>query len=150
MLVYRNRQFRISRKHPLYGYCDTVTALCCNLENAVRFRQRQLLTVVRKAPADRSENEVSVLEEIMDSIPVMSKPYPVPSEDQYVYGYEFYDSLLKVTGNPDYLADGLPRQTAQQSIKKCVRDVKSYFASMKAYKKDKSAFTGMPRLPGYH
>ena len=150
MLVYRNRQFRISRKHPLYGYCDTVTALCCNLENAVRFRQRQLLTVVRKAPADRSENEVSVLEEIMDSIPVMSKPYPVPSEDQYVYGYGFYDSLLKVTGNPDYLADGLPRQTAQQSIKKCVRDVKSYFASMKAYKKDKSAFTGMPRLPGYH
>ena len=62
MSVYRNRQFRISRKHPLYGCCDTVTALCCNLENAVRFRQRQLLTVVRKAPADRSENEVSVLE----------------------------------------------------------------------------------------
>ena len=38
MSVYRNRQFRISRKHPLYGCCDTVTALCCNLENAVRFR----------------------------------------------------------------------------------------------------------------
>lgn len=46
MLVYRNRQFRISKKHPLYGYCDTVTALCCNLENAVRFRQRQVLTAV--------------------------------------------------------------------------------------------------------
>ena len=61
MSVYRNRQFRISRKQLLYGCCDTVTALCCNLENAVRFRQRQLLTVVRKAPADRSENEVSVL-----------------------------------------------------------------------------------------
>lgn len=150
MVVYRNRQFRISKKHPLYGYCDTVTASCCNLENAVRFRQRQLLTAVKKAPADRAENEVSVLREIMDSIPVMSKPYPVPSERRYVYGYEFYDSLLKVTENPDYLAGGLPRQTAQQSIKKCVRDVKSYFTSMKAYKRDKSAFTGMPKLPGYH
>ena len=50
MSVYRNRQFRISRKQLLYGCCDTVTALCCNLENAVRFRQRQLLAVVRKAP----------------------------------------------------------------------------------------------------
>ena len=62
MSVYRNRQFRISRKHPLYGCCDTAPALCCNLEKAVRFRQCQLLTVVGKAPADRSENEVSVLE----------------------------------------------------------------------------------------
>ena len=48
MLVYRNRQFRIGRKHPLYGYCDTVTALCYNLENAIRFRQRQLLAVVKR------------------------------------------------------------------------------------------------------
>lgn len=48
MLVYRNRQFRIDRKHPLYGYCDTVTALCCNLENTIRFRQRQLLAVVKR------------------------------------------------------------------------------------------------------
>ena len=48
MFVYRDRQFRIGRKHPLYGCCDTVTALCCNLENAVRFRQRQLLAVVKR------------------------------------------------------------------------------------------------------
>lgn len=150
MLVYRNRQFHISKKHPLYGYCDTVTALCCNLENAVRFRQRQLLTVVKKAPADRSENENFILAEVMDAIPVMSKHYQVPSENRYAYGYEFYNSLLKVTGNPDYHAEGLPRQSAQQSIKKCVRDLNSYFASMKAYKKDKSAFTGVPKIPGYH
>ena len=48
MFVYKDRQFRIGRKHPLYGCCDTVTALCCNLENAVRFRQRQLLAVVKR------------------------------------------------------------------------------------------------------
>ena len=48
MFVYRDRQFRIGRKHPLYGCCDTVTALCCNLKNAVRFRQRQLLAVVKR------------------------------------------------------------------------------------------------------
>lgn len=81
---------------------------------------------------------------------VMSKHYQVPSENRYAYGYEFYNSLLKVTGNPDYHAEGLPRQSAQQSIKKCVRDLNSYFASMKAYKKDKSAFTGVPKIPGYH
>lgn len=82
----------------------------------------------------------------MDAIPVMSKHYQVPSENRYAYGYEFYNSLLKVTGNPDYHAEGLPRQSAQQSIKKCVRDLNSYFASMKAYKKDKSAFTGVPKF----
>lgn len=150
MLEYRIRDFRINRKHVLFGYCDTVTSLCCNLENAVRFRQRQLITAVKKAPADRTENERSVITEIMDTLPLMSKPYPVPSEKRYTYGYGFYDSLLKLTENPDYLAEGLPRQTAQQSIKKCVRDVKGFFSSVKAYKKDKTGFTGVPQFPGYH
>lgn len=66
MSVYRNRQFRISRKQLLYGCCDTVTALCCNLENAIRFRQRQLLTVARKAPADRTGSEFFVLETTLE------------------------------------------------------------------------------------
>lgn len=150
MNIYRDREFHIDKKHKLYGYCDKVTSLCCNLENAVRFRQRQLITAVKKDPEKYSENESLIIQEIMDAIPKMSKSYPIPSKERFVYDYYFYDNLMKITNNPDYLADGLPRQTAQQSIKKNVRDIKSYFAAMKAYEKDASKFTGKPKFPGYH
>ena len=150
MLVYRNRQFRIDKKHALYDYCDTVTALCCNLENAVRFRQRQVLTAVKKDPSERTENENFIIDEITQAIPLMKKHYNTPSEKTYFYGYEFYNSLLSITDNPDYYAEGLPRQSAQQSVKKCVRDLKGYFASLRSYGKDRSKFTGKPELPGYH
>ena len=150
MLAYRNRQFRIDKKHALYDYCDTVTALCCNLENAVRFRQRQVLTAVKKDPSERTENENFIIDEITQAIPLMKKHYNTPSEKTYFYGYEFYNSLLSITDNPDYYAEGLPRQSAQQSVKKCVRDLKGYFASLRSYGKDRSKFTGKPELPGYH
>ena len=40
-------------------------------------------------------------------------------------------------------------QTSQQVIKNLFNDWKSYFKSIKAYNKDKSNFTGRPKLPKY-
>ena len=43
----------------------------------------------------------------------------------------------------------LDSQTSQQVLKNLFKDWKSYFKSIKAYNKDKSGFTGRPKLPKY-
>ena len=58
--------------------------------------------------------------------------------------------MLSVTQNSDYYAKGIPAQTSQQTIKQCVRDMKSFFAAIKDYKENPSRYTGKPKLPGYH
>ena len=137
--VYRVRKIRINRNHELFSYCDRITALANNLSNAVRFRQRQVITASGKSPAELSANETEVLEEFRDA-----------GFTGTSMSYGVLDLLLKKTGNPDYHAAGLPRQTAQQAIRQCIRDMDSYFRGISAYKKDPSAFTGRPELPGYH
>ena len=43
----------------------------------------------------------------------------------------------------------LDSQTSQQVLRNLFKDWKSYFKSIKAYNKDKSGFTGRPKLPKY-
>ena len=64
--------------------------------------------------------------------------HPIPSFNQLYH-------LLKVTN--DYQA--LPAKVSQLIIKQVARTFKSYFAALKAYKKDSSKFLGCPKLPRY-
>jgi putative transposase len=49
--------------------------------------------------------------------------------------------------NVDYKA--LPAQTSQQIIKLLYKNWKSFFASVKEYRKNPSKFLGQPKLPKY-
>ena len=139
----------ITQNHPLFDYAETVTRLANHLSNAIRFRQRQVLTAVSKPATNWSANEQEVMKEILDTISQMKRPVPVPTKENHFLGYSFLDSVMKYTKNPDYYAKGLPRQTAQYVLKQAVRDMKTFYASCRAYAKDPSAFTGKPKLPGY-
>lgn len=141
--VYRIRKCRIRKNDPLFDYCDTLTRLTNNLSNAVRYRQRQAMTAAAKLPCERTINE----QEVLDELKLISFE---PDKDRFFLTYTMLDSLFRKTGNPDYCAAGLPAQTAQQTIKQCVRDMKGYFSAAKEYRKNPSAFTGCPELPGYH
>lgn len=55
--------------------------------------------------------------------------------------------LLAEFKQDDYKA--LPAQTAQQVIKLLFKNWKSYFAALKAYKKNPKGFTGKPKTPKY-
>ena len=55
--------------------------------------------------------------------------------------------LLAKENQDDYRA--LPAQTAQQVIKLLYRNWKAYFQSLKSYQKDKTKFSGCPRIPKY-
>ena len=61
--------------------------------------------------------------------------------------YELLDGIFKVTNNVDYRA--LPAQVAQQTMKKCYSDWKSFFESIKEYNINPSKFTGKPKIPKY-
>lgn len=141
--VYRIRKCRIRKGDPLFDYCDTITKLTNNLSNAVRYRQRQVLTAVKKSPSELTVNE----QEVLDELRLITF---TPDEKHFFLSYTSLDSLFKKAGNPDYHAKGLPAQTAQQAIKQCVRDMKSYVSALREYRKNPSAFTGRPELPGYH
>ena len=69
----RTVSVHITDGHPLFDYCDKITRLSNNLSNAVRFRQRQVITAVSKDEADRTDNERRVMDEIRAAIPCMKK-----------------------------------------------------------------------------
>jgi transposase, IS605 orfB family len=61
---------------------------------------------------------------------------------------EYYlTGLLAKENQDDYRS--LPAQTAQQVIKLLYRNWKAYFQSLKSYQKDKSKFSGCPKIPKY-
>jgi putative transposase len=61
--------------------------------------------------------------------------------------YEMLEGVFKVTNNIDYRS--LPTQVAQQTMKACYNNWKSFFESLEAYKETPSKFNGRPKPPGY-
>ena len=61
--------------------------------------------------------------------------------------YNAIDHVLKVSKDSTYYA--LPAQANQQVLKMLLRDYKSFFEAIKAYKTKPSVFTGRPGLPRY-
>lgn len=106
MQAYRVQKVHIGERHPLYGWCHQVTALANNLSNAVRFRQRQLLTASRKEEGEWTGNEKEVIQEFRG---YLGEDAVIPSSP----GYKTIYNVLYATGNPDYFAKGLPKQSAQ-------------------------------------
>ena len=147
--IYRVTDIRIRKNDSLFLYCDRITGLANNLMNAVRFRQRQVFTALNKDLSTWTGNERGIMDEIRAALPHMKKQRKMPGDGYKTMGYAFLDDLMKVSGNPDYFASGLPRQTAQQAIKHCVAEWKAGLEAIKAYRKTPGAFTGKPELAGY-
>lgn len=57
------------------------------------------------------------------------------------------DTLFKNVNQPDYFA--LPTNTSQQILILLDQNIKSYFALLKKYKKDKKSLNGCPKFPKY-
>ena len=82
------------------------------------------------------------------------KPQAYIDENNGLLSYDFlnyffchhYKPKDKKYTNP--YKDMVP-QTSQQVLRNLFKDWKSYFKSIKAYNKDKSSFTGRPKLPKY-
>jgi putative transposase len=121
-----------------------MTSKACNLSNAVRFRQRQVVTARSKNPDELTDNERFVVDEIRkySGLDVLSEGNGFLS-NRVLY-HVFQDGR-----NPDYYADGLSVQSAQQTIKKRIADWESWLSALKSWEADSSRFTGKPEMPGY-
>ena len=73
------------------------------------------------------------------------KPHSLPKSGFPSCG--LLDGVFKVTNNVDYRA--LPIKVAQQTMRECYDNWKSFFESIKKYKVNPSEFTGKPKIPGY-
>ena len=132
-----------------YPYFDTIAALCNNLRNAALYRTRQVLTMVEKPFDKLTVNELEVYNEIAYALPAMGDKFKMPVKGKQFLGYHFMDALFKVTRNPDYIVEGLPKQTAQQVLKEVAKDMKGFYAGVRKYKKNHASFTGKVKLPRY-
>ena len=70
-----------------------------------------------------------------------------PSKEKAFLNYEQLNAVFCYMHHPVY--ERMPAQVNQNAIKKAVLSWKSYFASLKAYAKDPSRFTGKPSAPKY-
>lgn len=149
--MYQAKRINISReKHPgIYEYLDSLCHAANNLRNAALFRVRQVLTMTEKAETAYTSNEKEVFNEIKKALPLMGSRYRMPEKGKSFLSYPFLNQLLKVTENPDYHNPDLPRQSAQQTLKILVQEMKSFYAVVKDYAKDPEKYTGRPKLPGY-
>ena len=159
---YRVIKFEVNGKHKLYPYFEDYCKKAKNLYNVTNYNIRQVMTGIKKKPSERQENEVNVLKNIEQTLPQMNAirtndkgkkqgktvtEFTMPTEKKWFLSYNFLDCLLKVNNDADYRA--LPAQVNQQVMKRCVKNWKSYFSSLKQYKKTPDAFTGQPKIPKY-
>lgn len=142
--MYRARQYHISKKNKLYHYCQDVCRSSAVLYNRANFVLRQYASAVRSFDEmiPLYENPLNVYREVNDILSD-TKHEPKGAWLNY-YGL---DHFLKATKDVAYYA--MPSQANQQTLKLIMRDYKSFFEALKAYKSDKSGFTGRPHMPKY-
>lgn len=73
--------------------------------------------------------------------------FSMPTKDKPWLSYAFLDSLFKSMEQENYRS--LPAQCSQGIIKGVILNWRSYFASLKEYRRNPSKFTGRPRIPKY-
>ena len=142
-------QICVKPNSEFYAYFATITMLANNLRNATLYRVRQVLTMVEKPFGKLTANELEVYNEIAFALPLMGEKYKMPIKGKQFLSYAFLEALMRVTNNQDFMTIALPKQTAQQVLKEVVGDMKGFYAGIRARKKNPSAFTGKPKLPGY-
>lgn len=71
----------------------------------------------------------------------------MPTPGHWMLTYETLDAVMKNTRNPDYYA--MPSQVNQQVLRKVMKDWKSHFELLAAYREAPGKFKAQPKQPGY-
>ena len=147
--MYSTVKFVIKPNDELYEYCDKATNAANNLKNATLFRVRQVLTMFSKEEKDWSTNEKEIYKELKYYLPQMGAKYTMPCKGKTFLSYQFLNALMVKSKNPDYINNNISRHGAQHVLKEVSRDMKSFYALLRMYKKDPKSLPGKPNLPKY-
>ena len=145
--MYRVLNIQVDKCDAVYTYLDRVAHLTNNLSNAVLFRERQMITSAKKDVKEWTDNEKEIRDEVETTIQYLGNTRRIPKSG--VLSYNFMEKLLRATHNPDFFAEGLPKQTAQWIVMQVCTDISSFYKAMKQYAATPEVFTGKPELPGY-
>ena len=63
----------IRKKDPMYLYLDRACLCANNMRNTANFHIRNLMTGLKKKPAERTANETAVIKAVTEAIPVINK-----------------------------------------------------------------------------
>ena len=147
--MYRTLKISVKHDDKLYCYFDRMTKAANNLRNTALYRVRQVLTLFEKSENEWTENERTVYEELLHTLPVMGSRYSMPEKGKTFLSYYFLDAWMKASSNQDYYSSDLPRQSAQEILKSVSGSMKGFYASIRKYRKEPNSFTGKPSLPSY-
>lgn len=162
----------IKENHKLYKQLDEYSFKCKNLYNYANYQIRQVFIITSKLSKEEeiSEEESLFLEGINITVDQFNelkvsnfnkakdkakregkefkrKLFQMNyfSKDNKYLGYDFLEFLVK--DGVDYKS--LMAQTSQQCLKLLDKNWKSFFEAIKVWKRNKCAFSGMPKLPKY-
>lgn len=170
---YRTYQINIKKGHKLYPYFNVLCLNSNNLYNTTNFYIRQVYTALKQ------EKELQLLQkEIIDIIHnnidkmndnqlvsyrkklekeklkpkeeqkvVKANLFEMPTKEKSFVDYNFLDCLFKAIKQKDYYS--LPGQVNQQVVKNVNQNWKSFFKSLKEYKKHPEKYKARPNIPGY-
>ena len=170
---YRTHQIRVKKGHRIFPYLETISRNANNLYNTTNFFIRQIYTSLTQEkellPLQKEVLELinKNIEKMNDSQmlsyqkklakekakpaeerkEVKAKLFSKPTIEKPYVSYEFLDCLFKVIKQKDYTS--LPGQVNQQVMKTCFQDWKSFFVSLKDYKKHPEKYKARPQIPGY-
>ena len=146
----------VKRSDELFDYCADITGKAKNMYNVANFYIRNTMTGLSKPFEKLTENEREVLSAVSDGVDKAntksgnkrkSVAFKKPTMDKWFLNYNILDAVFKALDNVDYRSHHI--HVIQNAISDCCEAWKGYFASLKAYSADPSAFLGKPKLPGY-
>ncbi|GIO24086.1 RNA-guided endonuclease TnpB family protein [Oceanobacillus sp. J11TS1] len=169
---YKTDQIWIKPGHCMHPYFNQMCQHAKNMYNVVNFYIRQVFTGLKAETPHPLQQEV--LETIRQNLESMNerqrqayqrrlekesqKPvekrkevtcnlFEAPTKEKPYLHYNFLNSLFLVIKQPDYLS--LPIQSSQWVMKTVFQNWKSFYASLKDYKKHPKKYNAKPRIPGY-
>ena len=126
MIVQRTETHIIKESHPIYNWIVDECLRSRNLYNKTLFIYRQAFT----GNHDKIEDFK-----------------PIIRHDKFISSFELVKQMAKLK-DVDYYAM-TKKNSGTQVVCQVDKTMKSWFASLKAYKKDSSKFRGRPRIPSY-
>ncbi|GAA0342449.1 hypothetical protein GCM10008931_37250 [Oceanobacillus oncorhynchi subsp. oncorhynchi] len=173
MAAYKTLQVWAKKGHRMHPYFQNMCQRAKNIHNTTNFYIRQVFTGLKQEKELQPLQE-EVLETLQTHLPEINanqlKAYQrrsakeqekteslqkeikchlfeMPSNNNPYIPYPFLNALFKSMKQNDY--QSLPIQSSQSIMKTVFQNWKSFYGSLREYKKDSTKFKARPRIPGY-
>ncbi|UUI02368.1 transposase [Oceanobacillus jeddahense] len=173
MTAYKTLQIWVKKGHRMHPYFQNMCQNAKNMHNTTNFYIRQIFTGLQQEK-ELQPLQKEVLENLQTYLPGMNanqlKAYQkrnakeqkkieserkeikchlfeMPSKDTPYISYSFLNALFQSMKQNDY--QSLPIQSSQATMKTVFQNWRSFYGSLREYKKNPAKFKGRPRIPGY-